>query len=345
MNNKRIKYIDYTKGIGILLIVLAHCIQYFEPMTGLNKYVCSFHVPIFFVAAGCLAFYQKSRELDFMTFVKKRAKALLVPYVIFSLVNSAIKFAVLFAKHSITVEAIKGELTELLITGNGTVWFLVTLFGVELVFWFLKKYIKKNINILYSCLCIILLFAPYMLNQKLGNTIGLVLIRIIAGLGFYLLGYLMLQVIENKSTGVLCVIACLLCTAGTIISLFFGAQCAFFAGKFEKCIPSILVSAFLSLGILTLLMFIDKKDADNQITGILKYFGKNSLIVMVIHPTVLLFFTYPLGGYFWEMKGIKSIAVSLALFAVITIIEVPFIWIINTWFPWVLGKEKAKVKQ
>ena len=75
-------------------------------------------------------------EIDKKNFLIKKAKSLLLPYIIFSILNSAVKFSVLFMKHSLTVDAVKSELIQLCITGNGTVWFLLTLFLTETIYVF-----------------------------------------------------------------------------------------------------------------------------------------------------------------------------------------------------------------
>ena len=47
---------DWVKGIGILSIVMAHVTQYFPGGAYyLNKILCSYHVPIFFVWGGVSA--------------------------------------------------------------------------------------------------------------------------------------------------------------------------------------------------------------------------------------------------------------------------------------------------
>ena len=81
---KRLVYIDYMKGWGILLIMFAHCMQCFYLMSVPIKYVTSFYVPIFFVAAGCLAYHKKDDTISLKEFVKKRFYMLLIPYIVFS---------------------------------------------------------------------------------------------------------------------------------------------------------------------------------------------------------------------------------------------------------------------
>ena len=146
MKSRRPIY-DYAKGIGILAIVMAHCIQYFASMQGVNGWICSFHVPIFFVISGCIAFIQADKNENFKEFIQKKFKTLIIPYIIFSLINSILKLGVLFVTKGITDEVIKEECIALFITGNGTVWFLVTIFFVYLINYFFKK-VMKNLLVL-----------------------------------------------------------------------------------------------------------------------------------------------------------------------------------------------------
>ena len=55
-SGNRVSWPDWVKGIGILSIVMAHVTQYFPGGASyLNKILCSYHVPIFFVWGGVSA--------------------------------------------------------------------------------------------------------------------------------------------------------------------------------------------------------------------------------------------------------------------------------------------------
>ena len=72
---KRIAYIDIAKGIGILLVALAHAdISLFSPY--LHKFIYSFHIPLFFFLSG----YFFNPDTPFWTLLKKRFNSLLKPY-------------------------------------------------------------------------------------------------------------------------------------------------------------------------------------------------------------------------------------------------------------------------
>ena len=66
--------IDIIKGIGIFLVVFGHVIQ--------DIYIInSFHMPLFFVLSGATLCYSTKGSS-----ISKRAKRLLVPYFIFSII-------------------------------------------------------------------------------------------------------------------------------------------------------------------------------------------------------------------------------------------------------------------
>lgn len=50
---KRIEYLDYAKGIGIILVVLGHILI----KGNIKIYIYSFHMPLFFIISGYLFNY------------------------------------------------------------------------------------------------------------------------------------------------------------------------------------------------------------------------------------------------------------------------------------------------
>ena len=64
--------IDILKGIGIMLVILGHCLEWENPVTRL---IYSFHMPLFFLVSGY--FFQKYKIKDQ---IKKDYNRLIVPY-------------------------------------------------------------------------------------------------------------------------------------------------------------------------------------------------------------------------------------------------------------------------
>jgi fucose 4-O-acetylase-like acetyltransferase len=71
-SSQRLIYFDVARGIGILCVILGH-MPFYHP----NRFVLTFHIPIFFLVSG----YFLNRRIDFKSFTKKRAKQLLLPYI------------------------------------------------------------------------------------------------------------------------------------------------------------------------------------------------------------------------------------------------------------------------
>jgi fucose 4-O-acetylase-like acetyltransferase len=69
---KRMMWLDIAKGLAIILMVLGHCLS---DQTALHDFIYSFHMPLFFLAAG---FTMRAKPRDVV--VKSSARRLLVPY-------------------------------------------------------------------------------------------------------------------------------------------------------------------------------------------------------------------------------------------------------------------------
>ena len=75
----RIDWIDFAKGVAIILMVLGHT----SPRGDLQNFIYVFHMPFFFVMAGFLLNLNKWGDAEnFKPFVTKLFKRLLVPYFI-----------------------------------------------------------------------------------------------------------------------------------------------------------------------------------------------------------------------------------------------------------------------
>lgn len=332
-NITRQKYIDYTKGFGILVIVFAHCAQCFAAMQGVNAFVCSFHVPLFFVVAGILSNYTFPRYASVKEFLRRRVRALLIPYIIFSIINSALKLSVLGIRGLITKDIFISESVELLITGNGTVWFLMTLFFTELINYTIRK-LNYYIRFLIMVICLVL---PYFIRPFFILPLYIFVIRIIAATGYYLFGCLIFDLISTiKKDAYIIIAGVLLMVAGVAAFLCLGSEYAFFDGYFKNPAGSLLCSLSLSCGFILLFCYIEKT---NMALRILDHFGRNSIIVLLVHPIVLLCFTYPLGDFFVTLSGIRGVVFSLILWLFILLLMIPAIWIINNWIPWCIGKK------
>jgi fucose 4-O-acetylase-like acetyltransferase len=89
---ERIKWLDTAKGVGIILVILGHAVttairEDSKVAMLLYNFIYFFHMPFLFYLSGCGYRLSKERylKLELKDFMKKRAKALLIPYVTYSL--------------------------------------------------------------------------------------------------------------------------------------------------------------------------------------------------------------------------------------------------------------------
>lgn len=78
MTNKenRLDYVDFLKGMGILLVIIGHTIN-----SVLRGVIFSFHMPLFFMTSGMTYSFAVSKD-DFYFKTRKATKKLLMPAII-----------------------------------------------------------------------------------------------------------------------------------------------------------------------------------------------------------------------------------------------------------------------
>lgn len=333
---KRLVYIDYMKGWGILLIMFAHCMQCFYLMSFPIKYVTSFHVPIFFVAAGCLAYHKKDEVIVFKEFVKKRFYMLLIPYIVFSLFNSVQKLGIYCLTGRMSMDAFKNEMVELMITGNGTVWFLLTLFISEVFFYglFKPRMVHKEQTVMVWISMLLLLVLPF--YYQVHSPVGILLIRIPEAMGYYLFGFLLagsLLKYSNMKNMRYIGWVCIFC--GFIISTCCNVNCNFFGGVFENPFQT-LTAALLSCTGYAYLFW--RTVSADWIHTVLTYFGKKSLLYMLAHSTFLMVFTYPLGNILFGLKGILSVASAVVLYIGVVGLTTVAVFFMDKYLSFTIGR-------
>lgn len=93
-DDKRLIYLDYIKGIAVILVVLGHC----SGIYSLNKIIGSFHMPLFFLISGYLIAYKDITRSGFFNFFKKKFIRIMGSYFAFEVANLIITFILLKIK-------------------------------------------------------------------------------------------------------------------------------------------------------------------------------------------------------------------------------------------------------
>lgn len=152
MNVRRIEYMDIFRGIGIILMIMGHI--WFGQI--FDTFKAAFHMPMFFIISGFFFKHKSKEELSTFEFILKKAKTLLVPYLIFGIFHFLIYYFIL-GNHDFK------PLFHLLSWNNnglaiaGALWFLSALFIANVIYFIIDRFVHN----IYIKLIIILLIAVF----------------------------------------------------------------------------------------------------------------------------------------------------------------------------------------
>lgn len=168
---KREYWIDICKGIGIILVLLAHAIKK-ESILWIS--INQFHMPLFFTLSG----YLYSSKDRFLPFIYKKVKGLYIPYVISSLIMYAVFVRIGQEPFSVT------ELVKILImyrTGPllGALWFLRVLFWAIIIYDCINRIISKK-AVFFLSISLLIIGAHITLPLRISN--------ILVAIGFIAIG-------------------------------------------------------------------------------------------------------------------------------------------------------------
>lgn len=302
--SNRIETIDIARGIGILLVVLAHNDFGYISAFG-YQVIYSFHMPLFFFLSG----YFIKTSVSFLEFFKKRFHSLLKPF-LFTL------FIIYFASVSFEKMAFGTALRRISKSLYGTgiyidwvqLWFLPHLFIVSLyAFIFIvimsrlqNRWLRWGILIGTLALSIPFLktFYPFSISllgreyELFGLPFSLDLV-FLSGF-FFILGSEVRQITNENTFGNYFLLA------GTGVSLFllnyfFTAPIDFNTRTYESFLIN---TAEAIIGILFVLALSRQIEIHtNWLAALFKYFGQISLIILIFHVPI---------QDFWGQKVLAS---------------------------------------
>ena len=147
---KRLDYLDMTKGLGMILVLIGHLqgdsIFTFSPyIQPLCVFIFSFHMPMFFIVSGILLAIKNDEVKPLKEVAKSRFRGIMIPYLWFSLFYLIVVVTALI-KGEIAVQTLYLNIWYV-ISGYGmnVLWFLPALYLGELLFILLRRRIRDHI--------------------------------------------------------------------------------------------------------------------------------------------------------------------------------------------------------
>ncbi|WP_270573426.1 acyltransferase family protein [Bacillus glycinifermentans] len=330
---KRIDWIDVSKGLGIILVVLGH-----TPTTDwLKTFIFSFHMPLFFFLSGLV---YHDANMTFLSFLYKKVKTLLLPYFIFSALAYLFWFFV--ERHftfsgSADVDPLvpfKGIFYSMpddyMLTHNPALWFLTCLFVVEMLFFVMRNGLKARYVVFIVMLCALLSYFNYQYFEiKLPWNIEVAL----TALSFYTAGYFLKHDLRNvKHRKALLIAVILFIAVGFLQSR--NVRVDMRANEYGNMAIFYITSFLGTAGVI----FASFK---LQYAAPLQFLGKNSLVILVLHYPVIRALKavvyYLMNVSLDETYG--SVVWSGLYTAATLMIMVPCIFILNR-YPVLLGRRR-----
>ncbi|WP_244834600.1 acyltransferase family protein [Clostridium sp. BJN0001] len=312
MSKERIDYFDYVKGIAILLVIWGH-LNYCND--NIRMFIYSFHMPLFFIVSGALIRYI-GIDSDLKKGLIKKFKALIVPYFTFGILSILIQLNFSEFNDETFSYYIKRLLT---LQGFDALWFLPSMFFSIIIFMVLKKYIKNDFIIAGSC---IFLFIVGLTQNSMESIFLLILFRVFVALFFIAFGYYLFEVIKKYD------VPLSLSIVGMII-VYFASQYNGDVEIYALQLNNKFIFIFTSLFGTYFLINMFKNEKNNKA---LLFLGKNSLLIMLTHQIIIRAFK----NYGFVISGHRKMALFLV---VIAFIEVPIIFIVNKFLPFMIGRK------
>lgn len=315
----RIPFLDVAKGIAILLVVMVH-VGVPEPFLG----AYSAKVPIFFFISGL--FFKKSIENG--NYISKKSKSILLPFAIYYII-SYILFYIIVA---VNPDFISGDSSFSFIDPvkqrslfNGPLWFLLSLFEVEAVFYLIYNYIKHEA--LRALLVLIIALMGFVLSFT-KTFLPLWIDASCVALMYFYFGYVFsLSNVQQKSIPIVYLIDFGILTY--VLYLLMPVNIGLSLNQYSNYLFAI------TSGALIILFFLIVSKLLNRVTA-LSWIGSNSLIILCTHHLIYRPIKYLQIKVGWENPYILFVATLL--------IEILVVIIVNKWFPILNGKFKKNLK-
>jgi hypothetical protein len=330
MAQRRIAYIDLMKCLCIMLIVMYHIdhdfFNYLAP--NLNNALQAFRLPMYYFISGI--FFK--RYGGFLDFTRRKVNNILVPFVFFIVLAYAVRLLEWAARMAIgadTIDISPVRLVEPFYLRYWEVttplWFLLSLFWVNVIFYGLRQCIKPWWGVLLATVAISV--AGYVLVCRkvelplMLDTSFVALPYFVLGWGLNRVGALSPSRWDRWGILVLAVVALPVYLFSTGLNLHFQILPAYW--KFYLLTAAAILALFWACKPLPHI-------------PVLCHYGRYSLIILGTHP---LFFL-PVRSLLILRFGMSpGVPLALIVFSVTMLLEWPAIWLLKTYLPRMVAQQ------
>ena len=322
--SQRIAYIDFMKSLCIMLIVMYHIdhefFNYLAP--NLNNALQVFRLPMYYFISGIFF-----KTYDGLTdFTRRKVNNILVPFVFFVVLAFVARIAEAIIRWAIGADPIDvylGSLFEPFYLRYWSVttplWFLLSLFWVNLIYYALRQWIKPWWGVLTAVVLVSLI--GYWLGRK-GIQLPWMLDTSLVALPYFILGWAVKRLsLERPSSWDMWGVLILVIAA---IPIYYMSE---FMNLHFMVLPPYWKLYLLPIIAILALFWTCKR---LPYIPVVCYYGRYSLIILGTHPLLFL----PLRSFFILKAGMMpGISLTLLVFVLTMALEWPVIWMLKTYAP------------
>lgn len=332
-NINRIKYLDYTKGFTIILMVLNHT----KVPEILSDWTFAWHMPIFFIIGGVIfQYYSNNNPLHITTttFIKKRIIQLGIPYFIFS---------ILYALFIWGLGIIGGSSEKLLallfpiftLQGIESLWFLPCYFIGEILLRLVNQRNKGSIFLNFIAIFLLFIYISHLSSSDHTIWWRKNLIRFVVSYSFFIIGYYVSKHnIIDRMPFYITIIFIATCSYSSIQNGHVGLGGLIFNNIWLFYFNAI----FMSISILSLFKHLEKHFLFKGLT----YFGKNTIVILCTNNILIEIIRLIDYKFFNNILLTTGIVGNIILTIIILLIELPIIKITETKYSFIFGKKRPK---
>lgn len=341
--SQRIAAIDIARGIAIVLVFVGHIALTPKVM---KIWLQSFHIPLFFICSGLV--FSTKKTPSFKQFFFAQVKSLVIPLFLLGILLFFLKCSTELLDASLKNIPVKysWNLKDVLISlllgyrrhkRYFSLWFLAALFFGKILFYFITKLFKQS-SAFYLAVSVPLVFLQwFVLKYIKGFYWSLDLVP--SCLAFLSVGYFF-KISKFKDR----LYSFKLFPVMVLLSLFF----AFLNYKVNdrvvglySCYIGNPIYYYLGAVIGSWMVLIYSHFLSNN--KILEFFGKHSLVLYAFNNSFAIPLAVIIIKYFAQRHTTLSDSIAQWLFIVTFALLICSLlaWIIDRFFPWIIGKKKS----
>lgn len=350
MASRRIPWVDYGKGLAIILVFWGHTVCP-EPM---RDFLYAFHLPLFYFLSGYV--YNATHYTSMRVLLWRKFRTLIVPGIVLGAVCLALDYCNALAMGTAAggphlVQRVIGLVVELRGGSYWVIpWFFTSLFVVEILAYLAFRLTKGRVVPLLAIGFVTSLIG-YAYCTFVGKILPWAVETALTGLLFFLLGYAVRRVFVELFSRMITAWMVLIWLIVTVSCswanrTFAGAKLDIYANQYGWY-PLYLAGAAAGILMAVSLCRVLARVAARNIGRVLDYVGKNSLVFYCFNQLALAVVLEVLQacGLF---RGDLSLAWQCAGIVIVTLaccLCVPLASFVNRFLPGVLGKRRTPLSR